>query len=686
MLHLSDSLSKVPGIGAVYAKKLLYLGLETVEDLVFYFPFRYDDFKQVSGSLYGQMDSKVVLIGRLLSIENIFTRTGKKMTKALFEGEFGLVSVIWFNQPYLAKSLKVGSTLKLSGKLQEFARMPSLMSPQWERVESEFRLAPTVSSEVEAGAASLVPIYSETFGVTSKWIKDKVSYVLAHIERLPDEYLPQSVISKHNLPLLSSAVAAMHSPKTIEEVSRAKNRFAYEELFMSQIRSSLHRKEWKNQKVDFVLNIDAFKSDVGTVAKALPFSLTGAQQRCVAEILHDLANSSPMNRLLEGDVGSGKTVVAALAMYAVYKNGYKSLLMAPTQILATQHFETISRITEPFGLKVALITGGKKTAVVTDADIYVGTHALLHLKTDLKKVALTIIDEQHRFGVAQRATLRSKYGTTHMLSMTATPIPRTLALTLYGDLDLSLIDEMPPGRKPVKTWVVPAEKRESSYDWIKKFITETKEQVFIVCPFIEPSESDTTVKAAVEEFEKLKKEVFKGYKLGILHGGMKAEDKDAVLLSFRNKEFDILICTPVVEVGIDIPSASIVIIESADRFGLAQLHQFRGRVGRAGQQAYCLLFATSTKQEDSRRLKSLETIYSGMKLAEVDLEIRGVGNIFGVEQHGKAIFKYADFFDLDLVHKAKEDARAFVEDETVLENYPTLLNKIKRPISSIAAN
>ncbi|MDQ3098445.1 MAG: ATP-dependent DNA helicase RecG [bacterium] len=694
MLHLLNPLSRIPGIGPSYLTRLQSLGLFTVSDLLFYFPFRYDDFSTIANTSSIQSNTNVTIVAKLLSIENIFTRNGKKLTKALFQDDNGLIPVMWFNQPYLTKSLKTDSFYRLTGKVQEFSRIDTLISPKWERVidkpANAVETSPVPTTSVHAGR--LVPVYSETAGINSRWLREKVAYIIENLGEFPEEYLPLELLLKNSLYTLDNAISKMHFPENITEADKAKHRFAYEEILFAQLRSQLQRVQWRSKKLEYTLSISSYRPKIESVRDRLPFSLTTAQQRVVDEILHDLERSEPMNRLVEGDVGSGKTVVAALAMYAVHMNGYKSIIMAPTQILASQHFETISRILGPFGLRVVLITGGKKIKdegmreEFENADIVVGTHALLHGKIILEKVALTIVDEQHRFGVAQRAFLRSRHGMTHILSMTATPIPRTLALTLYGDLDLSVIDEMPVGRKPIKTWVVPVQKREGAYNWIREHVRKTVEQVFVVCPFIEPSESSDTVKAAVDEFERLRTLVFPDMKVGLLHGGMKGGEKDTILQSFREKQIEILVCTPVVEVGIDIPNASIIIIESAERFGLAQLHQLRGRVGRGGQQAFCLLFTSTERQEDSRRLKALENSNSGLELAEIDLKYRGAGNIFGIQQSGKVLFKYADFFDTQFISSVKKDAVELLESDSGLLKHPDLLKKALTDQEKVEAN
>jgi ATP-dependent DNA helicase RecG len=408
----------------------------------------------------------------------------------------------------------------------------------------------------------------------------------------------------------------------------------------------------------------------------LPFILTKAQNKSIKEILSDLAYEKPMNRLLQGDVGSGKTVVAAIAMYVAYLNGLKSALMAPTEILALQHAKTIKSMLEPLGLRISTQTGSTKEKV-DKPDILIGTHALLHQDMP-KDLALLVVDEQHRFGVEQRAKLLKAKKTPHLLSMTATPIPRTVALTVYGELELSIIDEMPKGRKQIKTWVVPKKKRAGAYDWIEKQIRKDRIQAFVVCPLIEESESESTseVKSAEQEYEYLKNEVYPKLKLGLLHGRMKARDKGDIVDKFRSKQVDVLVSTPVIEVGIDIPNATIMLIEGAERFGLAQLHQLRGRVGRGEKQSFCLLFTSTQYFEDMERLKAMETNDSGFKLAELDLELRGPGEMYGVKQHGFSKLRVAKFSDKSLIDKTNKMAKELIGDDPNLDNYPKLEAKL----------
>ena len=442
--------------------------------------------------------------------------------------------------------------------------------------------------------------------------------------------------------------------------------------------------------------IEKFKKNIDSFITSLPFKLTNSQATAITEILNDLGSNTPMNRLLQGDVGSGKTIVSAVGLFTAFLNGFQSVFVAPTEILAHQHYETLSKFLSPLGVKVDLVTGSKKLGLKnkdlriknkkrknhnskfqilnSKFDILVGTHAVMSEKIKFENLGLIIIDEQQRFGVEQRGIIRKKGINPHLLTMTATPIPRTVALTMYGDLDLSYLNEMPTNRKTVKTWLVPPEKREAAYDWIKKQLSETKSQAFIICPFIEESENMQTVKAASQEYQRLKEDVFKELKLGLLHGKLKSKEKEETLLRFKDGKYDILVATPVVEVGIDIPNATIIIIEASERFGLAQLHQLRGRVGRSDKQSYCLLFTDNIVAQGSLRLKGMETLSSGAELAELDLKLRGAGNIFGTAQHGIPKLKAANFSNNILIQKAKFDSSKIFKN---LSKFPKLLKKVE---------
>jgi len=663
-MDLKDQIVKLPFVGPTYVKRLEKLGIVTVEDLIFHFPFRYDDFSLISPIFRVQVGETVTITGIVEKITNTFTKTGKRMQMAIISDKTGSLEAIWFNQMYLLSSFKKNELYNFSGKVEWFGHKKVLMSPEYERIVQSCQ--PTT---IHTGR--LVPIYNETYGVSSKWLRSRIKTALDLVGEKLEEFLPAELTKKENLLPEKTAIEQIHFPQNKSLAQKAKYRLAFDELFLIQLASLLRKKEWETKTLGKQFFIDFEKSM--KFVENLPFTLTSAQKRCIKEILLDLQKNVPMNRLLQGDVGSGKTVVAALAAYTAFLNNSDTLFMAPTEILANQHYNTLKSLLEPFGVPVELITGSNKSSksLVTNhqspSKVIVGTHALLYQNFNPEKVGLVIVDEQHRFGVEQRALLSQKGKAPHFLTMTATPIPRTIALTMYNDLDLSLLDEMPPGRTSVRTWVVPKEKRQKAYEWIRSKIKNTPEQAFIICPFIEESETMSTVKAATKEYEVLQKEVFPDLRLGLLHGKMKAKEKEQVLKSFREGDLDILVATPVVEVGIDISNATIMLIEAADHFGLAQLHQLRGRVGRGKLQSYCLLFADDTSATSLKRLKNLETIANGMQLSEIDLKLRGPGEIYGTAQHGFADLRVASFTDLELIQKTRSAA------SQVLNSHPSLL-------------
>ncbi len=652
-------------------------------DLINYIPARYQDFSLITPIATLQPGEKVTIQGQIVEIKNIYTRTGKKIQQAIVSDGQQTIGVTWFNQPYLVKSLPPGTQVSLSGRVEAFGRNKSIVAPQWEKltpsvISSEARdLSPTVRDDKPATlhTGRLVPIYSETEGLSSKWMRAKISQVLPLVIEQIQDPLPNQVLRKYNLLPLAKSITLSHFPKNLEDAQKARHRIAFNELFELQLKSLIRKKQWKEQKVAPVFSLDENK--IWQFLNHLPFELTKSQQKAGREILQDLTRKLPMNRLLEGDVGSGKTVVAAMACFVAYLNGYQSAVMAPTQILASQHYKTLSILLEPWGIKVALLIGGTKPRQgdpLQDANVVIGTHALVAQGVPLKKLGFVAIDEQHRFGVRQRAILSKKADAgfcPHILTMTATPIPRTVALAAYGDLDLSTLDELPTGRTPIKTWVVPPQKREGAYNWIRERVKNTDEQAFIVCPLIDESEKEgfKTVKAAAVEFEQLSKNIFPDLRLSLLHGKIKAKEKDGIMDKMKRGEVDILVATPVVEVGIDIPNATIMMIEGAGRFGLAQLHQLRGRVGRGGKQSYCLLFSESVSQNTLKRLKSLEKTLSGRELAELDLKLRGPGEMYGYSQHGFPELRVASFSDYELIKASREAAEELVES---VDGHPAL--------------
>ena len=660
-MNLQQKVSDAGGIYKKYSNRLEKLGIIKFEDFLYHIPFRYEDYSLISKIKDLQVGETVTIQGKVLEIKNIFTRGYKKIQKAVISDDSAEIEIVWFNQPYLAKMISPGDEISLSGKVSLNLNKLGLTSPEFE----------ILGEGAPIHTARLVPVYPETRGISSKWIRRQVDKLLSeNLEELP-EFLPSKTLKKNNLIELRKAIFDVHFPNIIGEASKAHERLSFDELLLLQAQALRRKREWeKNTKGP---GMKPFENELGKLEKSLSFKLTGAQKKAVSEISSDLTSETPMNRLLEGDVGSGKTVVGALASYLTFLNDYQTAFIAPTEILATQHFKTLSDILLPFKVKVELVTGTNKLKT-KDFDVLVGTHAMLSEKVEFQNLGLAIIDEQQHFGVEQRAVLRKKGQSPHLLTMTATPIPRTVALTLYGDLSLTIIDEMPRDRKRVKTWVVPEIKRKGAYAWIEKEIKENKSQVFIICPFIEESESMTTVKAAKKEFEYLQNQVFKNLKLSLLHGKQKTKDRDQILQEFKEGKVDILVATPIVEVGIDIPNATVMVIEAADRFGLSQLHQLRGRVGRGEKQSYCLLFTESTSPKTMQRLKALETTYVGAKLAELDLQIRGAGEIYGTAQHGVSMLKIASFSDFGLIEKTKKEAESLIDE---IDEYPKFKKKVE---------
>ena len=664
-MNLKAPVRQAGSIFTRYANRLEKLGIKTFADFLYHFPFRYENYSIASKISEVQNGEVVTIQGIVVDIKNEYTKRWKKIQKAKISDETGVIDVIWFNQPFILNIIKEGNNVSLSGRVNSYLGKLVLESPEYEVTD------PQNPSTIHTGR--LVPVYRETYGISSKWLRRQTYKLIQENKQKLDDYIPSSVIKNNHLMDFRTAIAQIHFPKSIKEAEQAKTRLSFDELFLLQLSSIKRRAEWKNNLISNPFSISKYKKEIEKFWEKLPFELTNAQKKAVGEIFKDLSSKNPMNRLLEGDVGSGKTVVASIAMYLTFLNGFQSVLMAPTEILANQHFETISKLLKPAGIKIGFASGSKKIDI-KDFAILIGTHAVLSDKINYQNLGLVVIDEQQRFGVEQRGVIRQKGKNPHFLTMTATPIPRTVALVLYGDLDLSFLDEMPKGRKDIKTWLVPPEKREAAYQWINSQLLTLNSQLFIICPFIEESESITTVKAATKEYERLRKEIFPDLNLALLHGKLKAKEKEDILENFRRGKTDILVSTPVVEVGIDIPNASIMMIETSERFGLSQLHQLRGRVGRGDRQSYCLLFTESKTDKTIERLRALETIHVGAQLAELDLKLRGPGELFGTAQHGIPMLKIASFSDFSLIEKIKKEAEKIFPN---LKNYPLLLKKIE---------
>lgn len=638
-MTLDSKISAVPLVGPSFATRLEKLGIRTVSDLLYYVPFRYDDFSLITKISAVQPGEVVTVSGTVESMKNQFTGRGFILQNARVTDNTGSIDAVWFNQVFLTKAIHKGDVVNLSGKATLKGPKIQLQTPHYEVLRG---------SQPPIHTGRLVPIYSETAGISSKWLRSRIWFVLDQIRHnflKVVDLLPEGTRKEYDLMDLKEALLEVHFPDSLESAQKAKERLSFNELLEAKVSSLVKRHTLKKETVGNRLEIAPYIGKIFSFTESLPFKLTGSQKRVVEEIFADLSLPSPMNRLLQGDVGSGKTVVAALAILLNHFNGFESVLMAPTEVLAFQHYETISKMLTPLKIPVGIATGSKKDW--QNASVVVGTHALIQENINFKKLGLVVIDEQHRFGVDQRQKIIAKGINPHILTMTATPIPRTIALTLYGDLDLSSITEMPEKRLPVKTRVVSESKRTAAYDWIRK----QTGQIFIICPLIEESDAETlvSVKSAKAEFDRLKKDVFPEKRIALIHGRLGAKEKGQILADFKAKKYDILVATPVVEVGIDIPSATIMVIEGAERFGLAQLHQLRGRVGRGEEQSYCFLFANS----ETARLTYLEKINNGLELAEIDLKFRGPGERFGKVQHGSWDLKIADFSNIALVEKTK---------------------------------
>lgn len=668
--RFDEPVTAAPRVGAKWAKHLQRLGIHTVRDLLYHLPHRYDDFsrlKTISELMYGDV---ATITG---TVEQTQTRQGKRrgtliITSLISDGT-GVIQATWFNQPHLARQLRAGRAVRLSGHVGQYMGRLVMESPEWEPLDSE-----------QLHTGGIVPVYPLTQGVPIKWLRATIRQTLdAFLPHLPDP-VPAWVRQQFNLPTLHKALRQVHAPKTQSDIEEGRRRLAFDELLIIQLGVLQQRAAWKSVQG---VPIPTDEAALARFQASLPFEMTGAQQRALREILDDIAQPSAMSRLLQGDVGAGKTVVAAAALLNAVANGFQGALMAPTEILAEQHARSLEKLLNPETplladgrpIRVALLTGslsaGERAAVLEDlasgaVDVVVGTHALIQDDVHFHRLGLAIVDEQHRFGVRQRATLREKGYNPHMLVMSATPIPRSLALTIYGDLDLSIIDELPKGRQPIKTYVIRASERERAYTFIRKQVNEGR-QAFIICPLVEESEK-IEARAAVEEHARLSREVFPEFRLGLLHGRMSAEEKEAVMRAFYAGEIHILVSTAVVEVGIDVPNATVMLIESANRFGLAQLHQFRGRVGRGQYQSYCILVAEENlSAEGEARLRIMAETNDGFRLAEEDLKMRGPGEFFGTRQSGLPDLRVARLGDSRTLDLARRAAQAILERDPTLD-------------------
>jgi ATP-dependent DNA helicase RecG len=671
----------IKGIGPKRAILFQKLGIETLEDLLYFFPFRYEDRSQLKKIAYLQSGEEQTILAEVKAVALVETaRRRMKIVDLAVSDETGLLHAKWFNQPYLKDLFKTGEKVMLSGKVKANyygGFHLEMESPQYEKVDDE---------EPQLHVGRMVPIYHETKGITSRQIRSLVHSVLNQYAAGIPEMLPAELVQKYQFRPLGESIFKLHFPSTGLELSdlnsgksAAYRRLSFDELFLLQIGLALRKKGVEEKEPGIAFRVDGTLPD--QLRGLLPFHLTHAQERVVSEIKKDMAAIYPMNRLVQGDVGSGKTLVALMAILIAVENGYQAAMMAPTEILAEQHFLSLKEYLEKLGKSSLLLTSDMKKKLKDEAldrvksgevDLVIGTHALIQEGVEFKKLGLAVVDEQHKFGVLQRAKLSQKGYRPDVLIMTATPIPRTLALTLYGDLNVSVIDEPPPGRTPIKTLLFYGKQRERAYRLIEDELKKGR-QAYVVCPLVEESEK-VDLKAAVETFALLQKEGFPHRRIGLLHGRLKREEKESIMRAFNDGEIEILVATTVIEVGIDVSNATVMLIEHVERFGLAQLHQLRGRVGRGKEQSYCFMVADyPLSQEGKRRLEAMVKSNDGFKIAEIDLEIRGPGEFFGTRQSGVPELRVANLMrDTSILESAREEAFEWVERHPNLSDVQSL--------------
>lgn len=666
-----SEITEVRGVGGALSRQFTTLGVRTVADLIQYLPRRYEDYSEIT-PVKRLHPGPVSIRAVIKQAAGRYVRRGMHITEAVASDDSDSVRLVWFNQPYRAAALKPGQEYFISGTYELSRQRFAIMNPSAELV-----------SDFPVNTARIVPVYRETKGLTSKQIRRAVREVVPLMAQLP-ESLPAWLIASRKLMSLRDALTTMHFPDSGTQLMRAKERLGFEEVFQLTLASLLNKYELlKDTALAIPFDTQLARSFVAN----LPFSLTDAQRKVVWQIYQDMQRTQPMNRLVEGDVGSGKTVVAAMAAVMAMAEGYQVAVMAPTELLARQHADTLYALLQPLGMHhmLALLVGGLKSKEKSAAQAHiasgnaqciVGTHALIQEKVDMHKLGLIIVDEQHRFGVEQRKKLMAKAGhMPHLLSLTATPIPRSLALTLYGELDVSVLDTKPPGRQPILTKICSPNSRTTLNEAIEKEL-RTGRQMFVVTPLISEG-IDSKLSSAEKVYEQFRSRDFKAWRVGLLHGKMKPTEKQAIMEQFVRHELDILVSTTVIEVGVDVPNASIMLIEAADRFGLAQIHQLRGRVGRGGHKGYCYLMMSDSKTPP-KRLQALERINDGFKLAELDLELRGPGAIYGTMQHGALDLRVAKLTDTLLIANARRAAQEFIDKGENLLQYTQLYEHVTR--------
>ncbi|RCW51426.1 MULTISPECIES: ATP-dependent DNA helicase RecG [unclassified Halanaerobium] len=677
-IQLEKEVQYVKGVGPKWAEFLEKLNIKTVKDLLYYFPREYEDRRQITEMRYASPGQQVNLKGRVLKVELKKIRKGFDILKVTFSDDTDAVNGIWFNQNYLQSNFKKGEFYLLTGKISEKNwrkyKSKDINNPVYEKLDVDYPILNT---------GRIVPIYSLTEGISQRKLRRIISNALIDLNDNLKELLPDYILKKYHFPTLKKSLSAVHFPKNKKDYISAHMRLAFEELFLFQL---YFLNEKKKYNIEDGIKHDYKKEKMDSFINSLKFDLTDAQKRVWQEIRNDLERKQPMLRLLQGDVGSGKTIIAALALLETIANGYQGVFMAPTEILAEQHYLKFKELFADFNYNIEIIVGSLKSskrdslekAVANgEIDLIIGTHALFQESINYHKIGLIVIDEQHRFGVEQRHKLKEKGDRPDLLIMTATPIPRSMAMLIYGDLDLSIIDEMPPGRKTIATFWRRKNRRPKIYSFVRDKVKEGR-QAYIVCPLIEPSEEMPELVSAEELYEILGDSIFKYFEIALIHSQINAEEKKDIMDAFRDGKIDILVATTVIEVGVDVSNATIMVIENAERFGLAQLHQLRGRVGRGKTQSFCILISDPPGEDAERRLEIMTHSSDGFLIAEEDLKMRGPGEFFGTRQHGIDDLKAANLIeDKHILKKAREEALKMVKDIRWEEKYPLLKEKIE---------
>lgn len=683
MLELEKPVQYIKGIGPKISLLFNRINIFSIEDLITHFPRAYQDRRLVK-PIYSLKDGDVApVVGEVCLIDRgHYTSTGKHMVRVVLKNDTGMIAGVWFNQRYIMNNFKIGEKCLFYGRVSAGFGEKRIINPEYEIIEGN-------------SSSSIIPIYPSTKNLSQKVIRNALFKVLNSEEINFQESLPEDILQKYGLCRLSDAFKNIHFPNDNLQVTEAEKRIKFEELLELQLGLMLERQRiGENNGISFSI-ADELKSFIS----GLNFKLTNAQKKAVKEILCDMKSNKQMNRLVQGDVGSGKTIVAAIAIFNAVKCGYQCAMMAPTEILASQHCGTLKELFGDFGINVELLSGKvtqkqkdeiKKKLKSGEIDVITGTHAVIQEDVEFKNLGLVITDEQHRFGVRQRALLNMKGKNPDVLVMTATPIPRTMALFIYGDLDISIIDELPPGRQKVDTYAVKPVMRQRVYNFVKKEIQKGR-QAYIVCPLVEESDA-LNAQSAVETAESLEKGFLSGVRIGLLHGRMKPSEKDDIMMKFKNKEIDVLISTTVIEVGINVPNATVMVIENADRFGLAQLHQLRGRVGRGTEKSYCVLISEMNTEESRKRMKIMKELSDGFMIAQKDMEIRGTGEFFGTRQHGLPELKLADIFkDARILKTTNELAKELIQSGRIFNDECSILRekvmkKFRQKVDNVAFN